>query len=594
MEHLDDIFGFIIIIALLAAPYFLVANFERLSTFFGEQWQKSFGVSQTSFSRTASVAIIFWIALLVLIFAKLVHLLLAPYGDSAQDFRLHYLAVVGVATFFIAIISAPLALVRLSALLRQTKTQEENLLTDRINKAVEGLGTEKTVSRTSRVISYRKNGEGFSFEHFYDDPSKLDIPANSTSVSYGDWETLTYTVPNLEVRIGSIYALERIARDNLDVHVQIMEILCAYVRENAPVKDAPRVPPRPDANNYQDYHEWQSAVFQWCQQMQNFPSVPPKVDITTVLSVLGRRTQEQKTVEWQNHEDMEVFLNTLDEVRAWQSRGKSSKYNIADAETLKKLRELLSIQRPRYRLDLRNTNLAYAKLNMLEEPFDFSHAMFDGSNLMLADLSYSSLVGASFKFAEALDANFGGVKAQGACLVGTTAHGAKFIKAELDLINCADAKLQSALFLSSTALFANFTSSQIQGASFLETVISSADLNNAAAQGASFDQAFAYRASFAGTHFDMYTSWDDACLDGSVFWARLNNTSISQRQLKTVFAEKMTASSLPESAVKPAHWPDVSLYPTPEEDGDGQSLNAEWQKWQREGGAYIPPKRRSG
>ena len=40
------------------------------------------------------------------------------------------------------------------------------------------------------------------------------------------------TVPNTEVRLGAIYALEKLARDYLPLHWQVMEILCAYVREN--------------------------------------------------------------------------------------------------------------------------------------------------------------------------------------------------------------------------------------------------------------------------------------------------------------------------------------------------------------------------
>ncbi len=39
---------------------------------------------------------------------------------------------------------------------------------------------------------------------------------------------------HLEVRLGGIYALERIAKDSRDDHWTIMEVLTAYVRENAP------------------------------------------------------------------------------------------------------------------------------------------------------------------------------------------------------------------------------------------------------------------------------------------------------------------------------------------------------------------------
>jgi hypothetical protein len=39
---------------------------------------------------------------------------------------------------------------------------------------------------------------------------------------------------NLEVRLGGIYALERIARDSPTDHWTIMEVLSTYVRENSP------------------------------------------------------------------------------------------------------------------------------------------------------------------------------------------------------------------------------------------------------------------------------------------------------------------------------------------------------------------------
>ncbi len=72
---------------------------------------------------------------------------------------------------------------------QQANTEEQGQITDRINKAVEGLG--------------RNNQEG---------------------------------APVLEVRLGSLYALERISQDSIRDHIQIMEILCAYIRTNSPLK----------------------------------------------------------------------------------------------------------------------------------------------------------------------------------------------------------------------------------------------------------------------------------------------------------------------------------------------------------------------
>jgi hypothetical protein len=40
--------------------------------------------------------------------------------------------------------------------------------------------------------------------------------------------------PNIEIRLGAIYALERIAHDSPRDHWTIMEVLTAYVRQNSP------------------------------------------------------------------------------------------------------------------------------------------------------------------------------------------------------------------------------------------------------------------------------------------------------------------------------------------------------------------------
>jgi hypothetical protein len=75
--------------------------------------------------------------------------------------------------------------------------------------------------------------------------------------------------PNLEVRLGGIYALERIARDSPRDHWAIMEILTAYVRENA--SWSRRTNP---SNAVED-------------EVEKPP--PPSVDVQTALTVIGRR-----------------------------------------------------------------------------------------------------------------------------------------------------------------------------------------------------------------------------------------------------------------------------------------------------------------
>jgi uncharacterized protein YjbI with pentapeptide repeats len=85
----------------------------------------------------------------------------------------------------------------------------------------------------------------------------------------------------LEMRLGGIYALERIAKDSRKDHWQVMEILTAYVREIAP---------------------WNG------NKTPNLQEEPPKpaTDIQAVLTVLGRRNREYE------REDQRLNLSRVD------------------------------------------------------------------------------------------------------------------------------------------------------------------------------------------------------------------------------------------------------------------------------------------
>jgi len=74
---------------------------------------------------------------------------------------------------------------------------------------------------------------------------------------------------NLEVRLGGIYALERIAKDSRKDHPQIMEILAAYIRENAKIDNS------------------KSAFKNKKAKFKN--EIVIKEDIQSILTVIGRR-----------------------------------------------------------------------------------------------------------------------------------------------------------------------------------------------------------------------------------------------------------------------------------------------------------------
>ncbi|GEM_PF-4826619 len=140
---------------------------------------------------------------------------------------------------------------------RQRHFAQEELYTSLLTKAVDQLGATRE----------EKNGEGKS-----------------------------QTIPNIEVRLGAIYALEKLARDYIPLHSRIMEILCAYIRENAgeprPRSDEVAAiltkPPRDRSDR-----EIQLVRKHWDE-------LRPRIDIQSALTAIGRRSEKQKQIERQD------------------------------------------------------------------------------------------------------------------------------------------------------------------------------------------------------------------------------------------------------------------------------------------------------
>jgi hypothetical protein len=155
---------------------------------------------------------------------------------------------------------------------KQVNVAEQGHITDRINEAVLGLGAEKVLKRIKRTPKY-KSKDGIWQR---DEEGNLVPATRPDGELIEDIESLEESVPNLEVRIGSIYALERIALDSPRDHIQIMEIICAYLRENVPALSIEPSDPEPTQR----------------------PKV--RIDVQAALTVIGRRTKKQIDIERAN------------------------------------------------------------------------------------------------------------------------------------------------------------------------------------------------------------------------------------------------------------------------------------------------------
>src|SRR6056297_82409 len=195
-----------------------------------------------------------------------------------------------------AVIALPITINRLILTRLQTDTAKEGQITDRINKAVEGLGAIKETNRIGRSVEILEIPPGFEpddsvdVERLKNPPKRTEIqwqgepsPVQPTETQgkIGQWEVFTASEPNLEVRIGAIYALERISQDGARDHIQIMEILCAYIRENARTNDLPLPKGEPTPE------QWRM----WAQEGRQHP----RLDVD--LKVIERRGADRKRLE---------------------------------------------------------------------------------------------------------------------------------------------------------------------------------------------------------------------------------------------------------------------------------------------------------
>lgn len=130
-----------------------------------------------------------------------------------------------------AVIGTPFLVWRTIVAQKNANVAEQSQITDRLNNAVSGLGAERVAKQIVETPRYKK-GEDGKWLMEDDKPVPAKRPDGQPIV---DRQQFELSVPNIEVRIGALLSLERIARDSPRDHIHIMEILCAYLRENSRV-----------------------------------------------------------------------------------------------------------------------------------------------------------------------------------------------------------------------------------------------------------------------------------------------------------------------------------------------------------------------
>ncbi len=234
----------------------------------------------------------------------------------------------------------------------------------------------------------------------------------------------------LAVRLGGIYALERIARDSESDHWAVMEVLTAFVREQAPATPLPPDKPSGEKEAEESSHE------------RKLPS-----DIQAILTVIGRRTRT-----FENGEIQSLDLHNTNLQGARLERAQLQGADLGGAQLQDALLAFAQLQ---------DAVLAFAQLQDAHlERAQLQGALLAGAQLQGAHLVGAELQGARLQGAQLQDAVLAVAQLQGADLGGAELQGAHLEGAQLQGAHLEGAELQGAHL----TLVENLTQDQINTA----------------------------------------------------------------------------------------------------------------------------------
>lgn len=343
---------------------------------------------------------------------------------------------------------------------------------------------------------------------------------------------------SVATRTGAIYALERVAQDCPKEYWTIIEILTAFVRENAASK----------------------------LQEQETPETPARIrtDIQAALSVIARRDVQKDPpnqkidLRYANMRGADLHTANLQQA---DLRGtdlseadlREADLSEADLEGAQLCRSIL------YEANLESTNLTDANLTGA----NLNRAWVCGAHLRGANLTGSSLRGANLQGANFYKANLAGsnlkvANLEGAKLFLANLQGAKLGKANLQGAGLIGANLQSANLNGANLQGANLNAAKLQHtevvfANFSEASLREADLCGANLMGTNLQMAILDQANLSGANLMganlSATNMSHVKLEGAILTGVKN---LEPHQITLALGDVTTR--LPDDVQLPTHW----------------------------------------
>ncbi len=315
--------------------------------------------------------------------------------------------------------------------------------------------------------------------------------------------TLLTGEKKFEIRLGGIYSLERIARESEENHWSVVEILTAYVREDALRRKGPD-------------QRAEKLLGESGGTMKLVSSASPQrasADIQAILTVLGRRGLTYQDGEEHRldltHANLQGIVLADANLRGAILSGSDFqgatlyKVNLVDA--------LLD------EADLQRANLNYADLQRA----NLKKARLEQAYLMSAKLQNVKLTGAVLSGADMRGADLRGAQLESAKLRGANLQRAKLSDANLggaflDTANLREADLERADLKMVDLREANLERANLEGANLEGADLQGANLKEANLEGANLQRVFLKRADLEGANLQR-VNLENADLDQADF-----------------------------------------------------------------------------
>lgn len=265
-----------------------------------------------------------------------------------------HVAIRNVGFIFVAVFGAPFVIWRALVAQGTLNRAKDRDYADLFTKAIEQIGATREITEYPEKVKISGEPELISSE------IKQEVEINK--------DELKITKPNIEVRLGAIYALERISRDSESDHLSVMETICAYIRENAPPESA------------KEYTSIYNEV------------KPPRTDIMAAISVICRRDDGRVSFERQGEKGSDKYNIDLRKANLRRQSFNSAKLNFANFNGAY----------------LDGAGFTAAHMNNVRMRFAvLKYADFTGAELQRADLSFADMTYAKGITIEMLKSCFG-------------------------------------------------------------------------------------------------------------------------------------------------------------------------------------------